>query len=222
MRRLAAIACAAVVCAAGASAGVAAGAGSAVGVAHATRRVVARASSRRAGTHAVKRVACSRRRHGRTAQGCHPVWRMTAKRLHVAKIAARAPAAPGTATTSTGPTTSPAAGPGTSTTPATTTTPLVSSTLGVEAHDGADGFYLQFSHAPSAPAGQLTIFFHNRDVSDHNLWIEGSDGVAQRISDTVGEDLGGSQTVAVAAGSYVLFCSLPGHEKMRATLTVTL
>ncbi|HEX4345624.1 MAG TPA: hypothetical protein VHZ31_08690 [Solirubrobacteraceae bacterium] len=147
---------------------------------------------------------------------------MTAKHLHVGRIAVEAaPAAPGTATTSTGPTATPAPDPVTTTVPATTTAAPVSSSLGVEAHDGADGFYLLLSHAPTARAGQLTIFFHNRDVSDHNLWIEGSDGVAQRISDTVGEDLGGSQTVAVAAGSYVLFCSLPGHEKMRATLTVT-
>ena len=74
----------------------------------------------------------------------------------------------------------------------------------------------------SVPAGNLTVFFRNHDVSDHNLWIEGPGGdVVERISDTVGEDGGGSRTLPVTAGAWRLFCSLPDHGAMTRTLTVT-
>jgi plastocyanin len=96
----------------------------------------------------------------------------------------------------------------------------VASTLGVSAYD-SDGFVLRMTRT-SVPAGNLTIFFRNHDVSDHNLWIEGPGGdVVERISDTVGEDGGASRTLAVTPGAWRLFCALPDHGAMTRTLTVT-
>ncbi|MDX6679616.1 MAG: hypothetical protein QOE31_3668 [Solirubrobacteraceae bacterium] len=96
----------------------------------------------------------------------------------------------------------------------------VAGTLGVNAYD-IDGFVLRLTRS-SVPAGNLTIFFRNHDVSDHNLWIEGPGGdVVERISDTVGENGGGSRTLAVTAGAWRLFCALPDHGAMTRTLTVT-
>ncbi|MDX6683215.1 MAG: hypothetical protein QOG94_3254 [Solirubrobacteraceae bacterium] len=74
----------------------------------------------------------------------------------------------------------------------------------------------------SVPAGSLTVFFRNHDVSDHNLWIEGPGGdVLERVSDTVGEDGGAARTLTVTAGAWRLFCALPDHGAMTRTLTVT-
>ena len=94
------------------------------------------------------------------------------------------------------------------------------STLGVSAYD-MDGFLLRLTRT-SVPAGNLTMFFRNYDVSDHNLWIAGpGDAVVEQISDTVGEGGGGSRTIGVTAGAWRLFCSLPDHGAMTRTLTVT-
>jgi hypothetical protein len=71
------------------------------------------------------------------------------------------------------------------------------------------------------PAGDLTVFFRNEDVSDHNLWIEGPGNVLERISDTVGEGDGAWRTLAVTAGQWRLFCSLPDHGAMTRALTVS-
>ena len=96
----------------------------------------------------------------------------------------------------------------------------VVSTLGVGAYD-MDGFVLRLTRT-SVPAGILTIFFRNHDVSDHNLWISSLDGeIVERISDTVGEDGGGSRTLPVTAGAWRLFCALPDHGAMTRTLTVS-
>jgi plastocyanin len=105
-------------------------------------------------------------------------------------------------------------------TPGGTPAAPVSSTLGVGAWD-VGGFVLRLTRA-SVPAGTLTVFFHNNDVSDHNLWIEGPGGaVLERVSDAVGENGGASHTLAVTPGAWRLFCALPDHDAMTRTLTVT-
>jgi plastocyanin len=95
----------------------------------------------------------------------------------------------------------------------------VASAVGVEAFD-VGGFALRLSRL-SVPAGTLTVYFRNRDISDHNLWIDGPglDGALQ-VSGNVGENGTASKKLAVTAGAWRLFCSLPGHEAMSATLTV--
>jgi plastocyanin len=95
----------------------------------------------------------------------------------------------------------------------------VASTVGVGAYD-LGSFVLRLTRL-SVPAGALTVYFRNHDVSEHNLWIDGP-GLASAllVSGAVGEGATASKNLTVAAGSWRLFCSLPGHEAMSATLTV--
>jgi hypothetical protein len=86
----------------------------------------------------------------------------------------------------------------TATPPGTAPAAQVHSTLGVGAYDRG-GFLLLLTRS-SVPAGDLTVFFRNDDVSNHNLWIAGPGDVLARISDTVGENDGASRTLAVTAG----------------------
>ncbi len=102
--------------------------------------------------------------------------------------------------------------------PGTKPPPPVVSTLGATGYD-IDGFVLRLTRS-SVPAGNLTVFFRNNDVSDHDLWIEGP-GVRERISDPVGEGGGASRTLPVTPGAWRLFCSLPEHDAMTRPLTVT-
>jgi len=96
---------------------------------------------------------------------------------------------------------------------------VVASTLGVDAFD-LGSFVLRLTRQ-AIPAGTLTIYFRNRDVSDHNLWIEGPGVDAPlQVSGDVGENGTATTKLAVGAGSWRLFCALPGHEAMSATLAV--
>ena len=93
------------------------------------------------------------------------------------------------------------------------------SALGVDAFD-LGGFVLRLTRV-SIPAGTLTIYYRNRDSSEHNLWIEGPGGDAPvLVSGEVGENGTATKRVAVSAGTWSLYCSLPGHEAMRAAISV--
>jgi plastocyanin len=176
-------------------------------------------------THAVKRAKakrCAKQRRAakRAARAGRPRQRgcgsgKTGKTKKPSRPAGTSPPPAGaSATPPTGATGAPPAGPA-SAPPA----PVVS-TLGVSAYD-MDGFLLRLTRT-SVAAGDLTVFFRNYDVSDHNLWIAGpGEAVVEQISDTVGEGGGGSRTIAVTAGSWRLFCTLPDHGAMTRTLTVT-
>lgn len=96
----------------------------------------------------------------------------------------------------------------------------VRSTLGADAYD-LGTFVLRLTR-PSVPAGNLTIYFRNHDVSPHNLWLAapGSDAAPVVISHAVGENEGTTKTVTVTPGTWRLYCSLPGHEAMARELTV--
>lgn len=228
MRRLVAIAAALAVCAGG-SAGAAvtaASAGAAAGgplTEHTVKRSKALrcASLRRVAKQ--HRLAAKRRAAARRARklGC------PAKRPREPVVRPVQPSSPGAATAPAGTTpvaSSPAApgapvGPGATEPPPPPPPPPVA-TLGVGAYD-IDGFLLRLTRA-SVVAGQLTVFFRNYDVSDHNLWISSPDGdVVERISDTVGEGGGESRTLTVTPGSWRLFCALPDHGAMTRQLTVT-
>jgi plastocyanin len=95
----------------------------------------------------------------------------------------------------------------------TPTTPAASgSTLTVHAKD-----VLKFDKdAYSAEAGTVDVSYVNDGKVDHTLLIEGVKGFELTIG---GTDEG---TADLKAGSYTLYCDLPGHEAagMKATLTV--
>ena len=72
--------------------------------------------------------------------------------------------------------------------------------------------------AYSAPAGEITIDYVDEGNAAHTLQIEGVDGFRLAVT---GQDDVDTGTVELAAGSYRLFCDVPGHTSMKATLTVT-
>jgi hypothetical protein len=97
----------------------------------------------------------------------------------------------------------------------------VASSVGAEAYDFGT-FVLRLTRT-AVPAGDLTIYFRNHDVGEHNLWIappatRGTPPVL--VSEAVGENGGATKTVAVTPGTWRLYCSLPGHEAMTRDLTV--
>ena len=71
---------------------------------------------------------------------------------------------------------------------------------------------------PSLKAGPALVELVNRGEDPHDLHI----GAAGHIPETQSLERG-SKNVTLAAGSYTLYCSLPGHAAlgMSATLTVT-
>jgi hypothetical protein len=99
--------------------------------------------------------------------------------------------------------------------------PGVASTVGAEAYDFGT-FVLRLSRT-AVPAGDLTIYFRNHDISEHNLWLDAppASGVAPlMISEAVGENGGATKTVAVTPGTWRLYCSLLGHDAMTRDLAV--
>jgi plastocyanin len=71
--------------------------------------------------------------------------------------------------------------------------------------------------AYSTKAGSVDVNYVNDGRIDHTLLIEGVKGFKLRMG---GKDEG---TVDLKAGTYTLYCDLPGHEGagMKATLTVS-
>lgn len=77
---------------------------------------------------------------------------------------------------------------------------------------------LQFdADAYTADAGEVAIAYEGSGSMTHTLLIEGVDGFELTVSGSGGTDEG---TVDLEPGDYVLYCDIPGHENMRATLTV--
>jgi plastocyanin len=76
---------------------------------------------------------------------------------------------------------------------------------------------------PSVSAGELVVELDNQGEDPHNLNLQLADGQGPELH--VGE-IGSQKRVSarftLPAGTYRLFCSLPGHEElgMKATLTV--
>lgn len=88
--------------------------------------------------------------------------------------------------------------------------------------EDTEAFHFALSR-PNVPAGKVIIEFVNHGQDEHNLnAVEPADGsIAGSIPDTV-PNAHPSLTLYLRPGSYVLFCSLPGHEAkgMKATLVV--
>jgi plastocyanin len=74
----------------------------------------------------------------------------------------------------------------------------------------------------SVPAGKVVFQFIDDGEDEHNLNVNSAEGVREAtFADTAPKGVV-NQTIVLKAGSYKLFCSLPGHEQkgMKATLTV--
>jgi len=175
----------------------------------------AAAKHRAAVKPARKSGTCTKRQRARPRR-CRPSYRMSAKRLRGLK-------GPAGTTVAGGATPPPAPAPPAPATPGTPVAPPppppVVSTVGANAYD-MGGFVLRLTKT-TIPAGNLTVFFTNHDVSEHNLWIESPGGGLERISDVISLNASVNKTVAVTAGTWRLFCSLPEHEAMTRNLTVT-
>ena len=119
------------------------------------------------------------------------------------------------------PAATPAATPTTSSapTPVTTPAPATASALSVEAN--AEGQLKYDKTALTANAGKISIAFTNTSPLEHNLTIESSSGKILGATPTF---KGGTKTLALAlkAGTYKFYCSVPGHRMagMEGTLTV--
>ena len=70
----------------------------------------------------------------------------------------------------------------------------------------------------SAPAGEVTIVYQNEDNVRHTLVIDGIDEGDFKLETEGGDADQG--TIHLEAGDYEIFCDVPGHNAMRATLTV--
>jgi plastocyanin len=74
----------------------------------------------------------------------------------------------------------------------------------------------------SVPAGKVVIQFVDKGEDEHNLNVDSAEGMREaEFPDTPSKGIV-NQTVVLKAGTYRLFCSLPGHEQkgMKAALTV--
>jgi plastocyanin len=90
----------------------------------------------------------------------------------------------------------------------------------VTAEDG-NGYHFILSRE-SVPAGQVTIEFVNHGEDEHNLNVKPGEGPLEGSLPNTAPKAHPSLSLDLRAGSYTLFCSLPGHEAkgMKATLTV--
>ncbi len=137
---------------------------------------------------------------------------------------APAPVIPGAGSGSGGSGTSPGSATTGGTPPATVapTAPAGPVHVQVTAED-SNGYHFILSRT-SVPAGPVVIEFVNHGQDEHNIHAveptEGSEagGLQENVKPGAHTDL----TLNLHAGSYTLFCSLPGHEAkgMKATLTV--
>jgi plastocyanin len=77
---------------------------------------------------------------------------------------------------------------------------------------------LQFDQTSySAPAGEVVIAYEDAGNAPHTLLIEGVDGFKLQVTSEGDTDVG---TADLEPGEYRLYCDVPGHESMEATLTV--
>jgi plastocyanin len=69
----------------------------------------------------------------------------------------------------------------------------------------------------AASAGEVTIDYENGGNLTHTLLIDGVDDFKLSVAANGDTDEG---TAELAPGDYRIYCDVPGHESMEATLTV--
>ena len=74
----------------------------------------------------------------------------------------------------------------------------------------------------TATAGEITISVVNDSSQPHNLHIVDASGVQlPEVWDIPTRGTIDTRTVTLAAGTYTLICTIPGHVNMKAELTVS-
>jgi plastocyanin len=74
----------------------------------------------------------------------------------------------------------------------------------------------------TAPAGEISVFLANDDSVKHVLVVREGDKVVGDLELVVnkrGDTASG--TVELSAGTYSIYCTVPGHGNMNSTLTVS-
>jgi len=76
--------------------------------------------------------------------------------------------------------------------------------------------------AYTATAGTVTIAYINEDTQRHTLVVKDADGIliGEKL-EVVKKNSIDTGTYELAAGTYTLYCDVPGHGSMKATLTVS-
>jgi plastocyanin len=69
----------------------------------------------------------------------------------------------------------------------------------------------------TASAGEIAVSYENAGNLTHTLLVEGIDDFKLTVGSTGDTDTG---SVELEPGEYRLYCDVPGHEAMEATLTV--
>lgn len=192
----------------------AAGHAHALAQATATRVVIRRRVVRRC-----RRVAVRR-------QG-HVVGRRKVCRRVVIRVRARVPVPPATTPTGTAAVAPPpppvtTTGPGTVTAPGGTTTGGTTVPEATEVEVAAFDSFMLTTSTTAVPAGAVRLRFGNEGASNHGLSLRRPDGSVQPLVAPGGAATTGDVTVTLAAGTYTVFCPVPGHETrgMRFTLAV--
>ena len=103
--------------------------------------------------------------------------------------------------------------------PAPTTAASAASAAGTKVDVTEKDFSIALSQTTFAP-GTYTFSVKNDGSFPHNLVIEGP-GVDKQKSATVPGGNTTSVTVALAAGSYELFCGVPGHKDKGMDMKIT-
>jgi hypothetical protein len=71
-------------------------------------------------------------------------------------------------------------------------------------------------------SGRTIVQLRNDDLQDHNLWLEGisTAAAARAVIATAEPGTTAEAEMSLTAGTWRLYCSLPGHENMSRTVTV--
>lgn len=74
----------------------------------------------------------------------------------------------------------------------------------------------------TATAGKVLIAVENSSGQPHNFHVADADGTElAKALDLPSRGTVATETLDLAAGSYTVFCSIPGHSAMRSTLEVS-
>ncbi len=109
------------------------------------------------------------------------------------------------------------------TTPSAATAPTTAAPSAAAAGTKVDvtekEFAITLSQAKFAP-GAYTFTIKNQGSFPHNLAIEGP-GVDKQVSATLAGGQSGSLAVTLKAGSYELWCAVPGHKDKGMDMKIT-